>query len=90
MEIFAEDSTHILNYLYGWIIREAASFMRRSKFALGVDSMPPSNFVWQRSSFHIEGFKADDPLHAGNKQMGGTGFTLPYWMARYYGYFKSN
>ncbi|MGV9203711.1 MAG: hypothetical protein ACOC44_06755, partial [Promethearchaeia archaeon] len=63
--------------------------MSRSKFALGVDSMPPSNFVWQRGSFHIEGFEADNPSFRGNKQMGGTGFTLPYWMARYYGYFKS-
>jgi hypothetical protein len=86
---FAEDSTHLLNYLYGWIFREAVSFMPRSKYALGVNSMPPSNFVWQRSSFHIEGFEADKPSHTGDKQMGGTGFTLPYWMACYYGYFQT-
>jgi len=87
-EIFQEDSSHIVNLLYGTIFREGFSMMHRSKFALGVDSMPPSNFVWQRSPFHIQGHMPEDGDYKGTKQMGGADFTLPYWMGRYYGYFK--
>lgn len=85
--IFQDDSSHILNSLYGFIIGEL-SIMRRSKFALGVKTMPPSNFVWQRSPFHVEGHMPDNPDYKGNKQMGGADFTLPYWMGLYFGYFS--
>ena len=87
-EIFQEGSTHILNILYGPIFQEAFSMMPRSKFALNVKTMPPSNFIWQRSPFHISGHMPDDEDYKGTKQMGGVGFTLPYWMGQYYGYFK--
>ena len=88
-EIFQEDSDHILNTLYGFIIQEGFSMMHRSKFALSVKTMSSSNFIWQRSPFHISGHMPDNPNYKGNKQMGGIGFSLPYWTGLYYGYFKS-
>lgn len=85
--IFSDESAHILKTLYGFIV-DQFSMMHRSKFALGVKTMAPSNFVWQRSPFHISGHMPDDENYKGNKQMGGADFTLPYFMGRYYGFFS--
>lgn len=87
-QIFAKDSNHILNLLYGWLFNEFASPSEKSSFALGVDELGSTDFIWQRSPFSISGTHADNEGTLGYTQNAGVDYTLPYWMGRYFEYFK--
>jgi len=47
---------------------------------LPIAERPPTDFLWQRSSFMLDGGGN------GNVQYPGVDFLLPYWMGRYYGF----
>ncbi len=87
-EIFAEDSTHIINTLYGWLFGQFSDTSQKSKFALGTDETGSTDFVWQRPPFGITGSHSDNPDYKGSKQQAGVDYTLAYWMGRYFGYFQ--
>jgi len=87
-EIFAEDSKNILNILYGWLFREFADISPKSRIALGTDELGATDFIWQRNPFGLGGTYPEDESFPGYKQYAGVDYTLPYWMGRYFGYFK--
>jgi len=87
-EIFAEDSKHILNILYGWLFREFADTSQKSMIALGADELGSTDFIWQRNPFSIGGTYADIENYPGYRQNAGVDYTLPYWMGRFFGYFE--
>ncbi|MEZ0227966.1 MAG: hypothetical protein ACAI25_05025 [Planctomycetota bacterium] len=49
-----------------------------AKYPIAVDKRTPTDFLWQRSPFGLDG--QGDP----NKQNPGVDLVLPYWMARHY------
>ena len=87
-EIFGEDSNHILKLLYGTLIEEIGSPELTTKFALGVEELKAGDFIWQKDPFEPDGQFPDDDQALGYSQYSGIDYTLPYWMGRYYGYFK--
>ncbi len=89
-EIFAEDSNNILKSLYGWIFAEFSDTSEKSMMALGTDEVGSTDFTWQRNPFSLGGTHSWDPTYKGFKQYAGVDYTLPYWMGRYFGYFKEN
>lgn len=52
----------------------------RAAHALPVDRRPPTDFLWQRSPFNLDGGGE------GRLEYPGIDFLLPYWMGRYYGF----
>jgi hypothetical protein len=88
-EIFGEDSNHIVKTLYGTLIEEIADTEVKTKFALGVEEMKPADFAWHKDPFEPNGRLPDDKQALGYVQYSGIGYTLPYWMGRYYGYFNT-
>jgi len=87
-EIFAEDSTHIINTLYGWLFGQFSDTSQKSKFALGANESGSTDFIWQRPPFGVTGSHSDNPDYKGHKQHAGVDYTLVYWMGRYFGYFE--
>lgn len=89
-QIFDEDSTHILNTLYGGLFGEFSDTSDKSSYALGADEAGATDFLWQRNPFSVGGSHSDNEEYKGTKQHAGIDYTLPYWMARYFGYFQEN
>jgi hypothetical protein len=77
-EIFAEDSDHILNTLYGWIFSEFSDTSEKSMMALGTDETGSTDFTWQRNPFSLGGTHPWDPTYKGSRQHAGVDYTLPY------------
>lgn len=52
--------------------------------AVDVRRRPPADFLWQRSAFGVATAGEGDPL----EETPGVDYTLPYWMARWFGVFR--